>query len=470
MSNLFAGINLALNAILAHQQSMQVIEHNVANANTPGYHRQEAVLTAGIPYPSVGSSRGIMPGQLGSGINVDRIRRFNIEYFDGRYRREMGESTRWSTQSEVLAQVEATLAETSSDGLATKLDAFWKGWQTLSSDPANQAYRSDLLANAKGLTDGFNSRAQSLMMIRNDQDLAVKQRVEEINNLAAQIGKVNTEIATVKSIGDQPNDLFDSRDQMIDRLASLSGAVSTVQDNGEAIVSINGHVLVVGSSVSTLTSAQGGPDNLIQVSWSDGQAFTASSGELAGLFTARDQIIPEQQRKLNELAQGIATQVNTVHRAGFGLNNSTNIDFFEPFTSTNYALEFRLGSQMSDTNNIAAATAINAPGDGNQATAMANLRQAPVMNGNTVTLNQFLNRTIGELGIEIDSANTRARDRDFVMKSLETINESASGVSLDEEAANLVKSQRAFQAAQQLMTAMDDMLNRIINGLGTGGR
>jgi len=471
MSNLFAGINLALNAIMAHQQSMQVIEHNVANANTPGYHRQEAVLTAGIPYPAAGMSRGIMPGQMGSGINVDRIRRFNIDYFDGRFRRELGESKRWTTQSEVLSQVEAAMAETSSDGLTTKLDAFWKGWQSLSSDPANQAYRSDLLARSKDLTDGFNSRAEGLMAIRKDQDMGVKQRVEEVNNLASQVARINTEIATVKSVGDQPNDLYDKRDAMIDRLAELTGAVSTVQENGEAIVSVSGHVLVVGSSTSTLTAAANpANDNLVDVSWNDGQAFTAPSGEMAGLLIARDQTIPGQLNNLNTLALEISNQVNTVHRAGFGLNNSTNVNFFEPFTTTNYALEFRLGSQMSDINNIAAATAIDSPGDGNQATKMADLRMATVMNGNTSTINQYLIRSVADLGIAINTANTRARDRDFVMKSLQTIDEATSGVSLDEEAANLVKSQRAFQAAQQLMTAFDDMLNRVINGLGTGGR
>lgn len=471
MPNLFSGINLALNAILAHQHSIEVIEHNVANANTPGYHRQEAVLTAGIPYPSAGMTRGILPGQMGTGVNVDRIRRFNMEYFDGRFRRELAESRRWATQSEVLGQVEATLAETSSDGLSPKLDAFWNGWQALSSDPTNQAYRSDLLARAKDLTDGFNGRAQALMTLRTDQDLTVQDRVEEINNLATQVARLNTEIAAVKSVGDEPNDLYDQRDQMINRLSEVAGAVSTVQENGEAIVSINGHTLVVSASVSKLSAAPNSANNnLVDITWNDGQAFTAKSGELAGLFIARDQIIPQQLQSLNALAEGLATQVNTAHRAGFGLNNSTNINFFEPFTSTNSALELRLGSQMSDTNNIAAATAINSPGDGNQATAIANLRTATVMNGNTTTLNQFLNRTIGELGIAVSSAATRARDRDFVMQSLRTIDESASGVNLDEEAANLVKTQRAFQAAQQLMTTMDDMLDRIINGLGTAGR
>ncbi len=208
--------------------------------------------------------------------------------------------------------------------------------------------------------------------------------------------------------------------------------------------------------------------NLAEIKWADNQTFTATSGELAGMFIARDQVIPKQLDSLNALAQAVHDQVNTAHNAGYGLNNSHNVNFFAPFTSTNLALELRLDPAMADTNNIAAATAVDSPGDGNQATALANLRTANVLNGTTI--NQYLNRTIGDLGIEVNTANTRAKDRDFVIKSMESINEATSGVSLDEEAANLVKSQRAFQAAQQLITTMDDMLNRIINGLGTGGR
>ncbi len=471
MPNLFSGINTALSAILAQQHAMEVIEHNVANANTPGYHRQEVVLTAGIPYPAAGMSRGILPGQMGTGVTVDRIRRFNIDYFDGRYRRELAESKRWSAQSDILNQVEATLAETSADGLSSKLDAFWNGWQAVSSDPTNQAYRSDLLAKAKSLTDGFNSRAQALMNIRNDQDLAVKQSVEEINNLSTQISRLNIEIVSVKSVGDQPNDLLDKRDVMLDRLAELTGAVSSIQDDGQANVSINGHVLVVGGSTSQLSTVPVAANgNLVNIQWNDGQAFSAQSGELAGFFNARDQIIPSQLAGLNALATGLANSVNAAHQAGYGLNNSHMLNFFEPFTSTNTALELRLSSQMNDPNNIAAATALNAPGDGNQATAIANLRTATVMNGNTVTIGQYLNRQIGDLGLAVNTAASRAKDRDFVIQSLKSISEATSGVSLDEEAANMVKAQRSFQAASQLMNAMDSMLNTVINGLGVAGR
>ena len=268
MTSLSAGLNVALQALLSNQQAIAVVEHNVANANTKGYHRQEAVLAAGIPYPAPRLEGGTSPGQMGSGVLVDRIRRFNLEFFDGLYRREMAESSRWETEQGVLQQVESTLAETSDDGVITKLDAFWQGWQALSDDPTNQALRADLKEKAVALSDGLNWRAQALMTLRKDQNQAIIQRVDEINDAATQIAKLNAEISKVQAAGDAPNDLLDSRDDLLDRLSEIGGAIANTQENGEVIVYVGQHALVVGSTTFKLqTTVDNANNGLAQISW-----------------------------------------------------------------------------------------------------------------------------------------------------------------------------------------------------------
>ena len=472
MPTLFSGINVALQALLSHQQAIQVTEHNVANANTAGYRRQEAVLAAGIPYPMPLLAGSSLVGQMGTGVVVDNIRRFNLEFFDGRYRREIAESKRWELESSILKQVEVTLAETGGDGLVSRLDAFWGGWQALSSDPANMALRADLKERAFALVDALNWRANVLLALRNDQDLAIEERVEEINQLASQVARLNVEITHIQSSGANPNDLLDKRDLLLDRLAEIAGATASQQENGEVLVSIGQHALVIGAKTFTLTTT---PDpansNLAQIIWSeDGMSFSAPRGELTGLLDARDRVIPAQMESLNQVAFTLAQRINQLHRAGYGLNNATNLDFFEPFTTTDYALEIKVSANLDNLNNIAASTTTDAPGNGNQAGVIAAVRDELILAGGTVSINQYYVGKIGELGLEIDGAKTRARDRGLVAKSLETMRESQTGVSLDEEAANLIKSQRAYQAAARMMTAMDEMLDRVINGMGIVGR
>ena len=137
MPNL-SGITIALQAVLAQSQAMQIIEHNIANANTPGYRRQSAILTATVPAPVKGSDyvKG-GPGQVGTGVTIDRIQRFSLQLFDGRYRSVGAESKNWEAQSNVLGQFEAIMTETSDDGMLAKFDQFWSGWRALSNDPTN---------------------------------------------------------------------------------------------------------------------------------------------------------------------------------------------------------------------------------------------------------------------------------------------------------------------------------------------
>jgi flagellar hook-associated protein 1 len=500
MPSLFGDLNVALRAVQTHQISIEVTEHNVANANTAGYHRQEAVLAAGLGYTPPTMRGSPTAGMIGGGVMVQDIRRFTTALLDNRYRTELASSKRWDTQSSVLQQVEATMAETdSSDGLVAKLDAFWAGWQALSADPSNMAARADLKERAANLTDGFHRRAQALNSLRTDQDTSILQRVQEINQSAASIARLNVEISRVQAAEEQPNDLLDQRDKLADRLCELTGATATTQPNGEMLVAIGGsggaHSLVFGSSYSQLVAVadpsyltSGTP--LTGIQWDDGQPVVSGStgmvglanGELAGLIDARDRVIPNQLAGLNEAAQTLATQVNTLHQTGYGLNGNTtgtppgyDGNFFAPFApaSTDFALGINLSVNItSNLSNIAAASAAGtAPGDGTRADALANLQYQQITwtNGDVSTINQFYTTKVGELGLEGQKATMAAADRKLVADSLDQQRQSENGVSLDEEAAKLMQSQRSYQAATRLINAIDDMMDRIINGMGRVG-
>jgi len=467
MSNLFSGINTALRSMLAQQQAMQVTEHNVANASTEGYHRQQAVIVPGSPYAPPGLNRPLYQGQIGTGAVVDQIRRYSMDFLDNRYRLEIAESSRWDAKREVLLQTEATLSETGSEGLVSRLDAFWDGWQELSVDPGNLAVRADLVERADELCRALNWRATQLRAIRTDQDLAVQDRVGEVNDLAMQVARLNVEISSVYSVGDQPNDLLDQRDLVLDRLSELTGAVSHVQDNGEVLVSIGGHALVVGTQTFALTVAQDpANNNLAAISWADGQSFTPVSGELTGLLEARDGEIVEQLAALDDVAAEVISSTNTLHASGYGLNNAHGLDFF----IGSDALSISVNPLMKALENIATASQVDAPGDGSIAMQMAEIRSSFLMVSGTATIGDFYTQKTAILGLAVQTAETRAADRELVANALSDQRESVVGVSLDEEAANLIESQRIYEALARMMTTLDDMLDRVINGMGRVGR
>ncbi|MBN1536730.1 MAG: flagellar hook-associated protein FlgK [Anaerolineales bacterium] len=471
MSNLLNSIRNAASSMTSYQQMIQVIQHNVANASTEGYRRQEAVMTTGIP-TSTSRTGGNYVGQMGTGVIVSYIKQYGQAFLDAQVRSQLAQSAKWEKESDILSQVEATLDEIGDAGLLNMLDAFWTGWQTLSDDPSNISLRTSLKQAAQDLADAFNNRVTSLRSIRQDQDTAIIQAVDEINAIATQVADLNTEIMKAIGADEAPNDLIDERERQLDRLAEITGGTVKYQETGEALVTLGGHALVIGSEAFTLTTSRDAAnDNMVEISWlEDGADYTATSGELAGLFEVRDEIIPEQLSGLSDLADELATAVNDQHALGYDLNGIAGGDFFDyTYTSATF-FRLDLSSNLDDVENIAAASVTNAPGDGNNATEMANLKDLLAMNTGSTTFNDYYNNQITAFGLLVQQASTKSSDTSVVLDSLKQLQASESGVSLDEEAASLINAQKAYEACARVLTTIDEMLNVLINNTGLVGR
>jgi len=467
MPTISSGISIALQAVLTHSQVLEITEHNVANASTPGYRRQSALLTAETPNSINGADHGIGAGQKGNGVTIDRIQRFNLAYFDGRYRSVSAEAKNWESQSEILTQLEATLAETSDDGLLNKMDQFWGTWQSLSNDPTNTSLRTVLLDDANTIAIALNRRSSQILQLRSDQNNAISGHVEEINSLAGKIAQLNGEIARVNSVGEQPNDLMDKRDLALDRLAEITGAVSSEQKNGDMLVSIGGHALVVGSDTFQLETRTSATDSsVLDVYWADNQKLNPLSGELKGTIEVRDTILRDKVLAgLNTFAAQLVSQVNTIHRTGYGINNATNLDFFTGTDAASIAVNPNL-----DALSIATSSAANQAGNNTVALQILDLKNFKGMSGNTATLNEYYNAQVTDLAVLTKRAGDNSYQHGLVVHALGNQRESVAGVSLDEEAANMAKAQKAYQAAARVLTAYDELLDVVINRMGLVGR
>jgi flagellar hook-associated protein 1 FlgK len=465
MPTLTSGISTALQAVLTHSQALEIIEHNIANASTPGYRRQSALLTASIPSSINGSDYGIGAGQKGNGVTIERIQRFNLAFFDSRYRSVSAETKNWEAQSEILNQLEPMLAETTEDGLLPKLDQFWAGWGSLSNDPTNPSLRVVLLDDAASLANAFNRRTAQITQLRSDQNQVIVNQVDQVNTLSAQVANLNSEIARVLSVGEQPNDLLDKRDLALDQLAELTGAVSFEQKNGEMMVSVNGHVLVTGHDAIRLETRPSTTDSsVVDIYWSDGQKLVPTSGRLKGTLDVRG-ILEDQLAGLNTLAGGLIAQVNAIHSTGFGLNNATGLDFFSGTSAASISV-----NTLLDTASIATSSAANQSGNNDIALQIAGLKTVKGMSAGAATLNEFYNAQITNLAVTTGRAADNTYQHSLVARALSDQRESVAGVNLDEEAANMARAQKAYQAAARVMTAYDDLLDTIINRMGLVGR
>lgn len=465
MANLLASINVALSALLSQSQATTVYEHNVANVNTPGYHRQYAQVTAAPSVTLTNSYYGTGMGQMGTGVLVTAINRYAVDFYDTRYRLENQQASKWSTESEIVSQLETSMLETSTDGLLPKIDAFFNNWQAAADDPTNTSVRRQLLDSAKELASSINTRYSQIESIRSEQDLTINQSVQEINSLADSIANLNREISRIMSVGNSPNDLLDARDIALDRLSELTGATSFKQENGEVSVSINGHILVGGHETYPLhTEMDTTNENLTKIVWNDGKDMVPTSGELAGVIEARDSVFKDQREGLNTLSMMLKDQVNAIHFTGFGLDNSNQINFFEG----DDAGHFKVNDVLEDVSKIALSSAANEPGNNEIGRSIFNLRSTATLNNGTMTFTQYYTDQVSKLGLTVQRAKTNAHDRSLVAEALVTQRESVTGVSLNEEAANMAKSQKAYEAAARVISIIDEMLNTVINGMGAG--
>ena len=371
--------------------------------------------------------------------------------------------------------METTLGETTDSGMIPGLDQFWTDWQNLSGDPSNMSLRTNLISNAGDLAQGFQERWQQLNQLRTDQNLAVDQTVLDINAAADQVASLNAQISRVYSVGEQPNDLLDQRDQVLDNLAELTGAVSYEQKNGQVTVSVAGHVLVTGNETFKLATQQNPADTAVtQVVWADDNTdvLTPPSGQLKGLMEVRDKVIPDQIAGLNQLAAHLAAEVNALHSSGYGIDDpaTTGQDFFAgDINNVIDASTIHVNSAVT-AETLAASSADGEPGNNDIAVKLAGLKTAKVMDGGTNSLNDYYNTQVTSLAQLINSVKDNQSNHELVAQALGDQRESVSGVSLDEEAANLLKYQRGYQAAARVMNVYDEMLDTIINGMGLSGR
>lgn len=330
MGSTFSGIELGKRSIMAHTDAISTAGHNISNANTEGYSRQRVQLKEFDPLYRPDLERPERAGMIGQGIDVQSITRIRDEMLDQRITAQQNQESYWDTRSKYYTMIEQIYNEPDEVSVRSNMDKFWESWQELSVNPESQSARQAVVTRGESLSDSIKSKWENLMgvgsLINSDIDSTVKQ----INSYANQIAAVNSEIVRSRGIGDNPNDLLDRRDLLVDKLSKLANITTDRRDPDEFMVHIDGKVLVQGGvarnfDLVSLTD-NNGYEKLV---WADTRedAFV-SGGTLGALIELRDVDVRNEIQSLNTMTMNFSDLVNDVHRNAYGANNVTGLDFF----------------------------------------------------------------------------------------------------------------------------------------------
>jgi len=203
MISTFTGIEIGKKGIVTHQAAINVTGHNIANADTEGYSRQKVSLEVFDPLYVPGLTRENGPGQIGQGVQVEKILRARDMLLEDRILSEKNGLEYWKAMSGWLHQAELVHNEPTDRSIMHALDKFWSSWQELANNPEEMGPREAVLEYGWSLSKHLNHNYQALKAVRNNIEKSIEIRVEEINGLAKQIAHLNGEILRAESVGEQ---------------------------------------------------------------------------------------------------------------------------------------------------------------------------------------------------------------------------------------------------------------------------
>lgn len=469
----FSGLNTAYTGLVAARQGLNVVGQNIANVTTDGYTRQRATTTAVGALADTGYLTGGI--RVGQGVSVEAIARLGDLQLDARVRATAGISAYTDVRADALSAIEDTMQEPGENGLAAQLQAFWAAWQDLSNHAGEPPQAGVLLQQAgvvaAQLAHGYQQVDAQWSQLRTDVDGMVAQ----VNDAAAKVADLNARIRSAVAAGASPNELIDQRSTLATSIAALAGGTVRESPDGTIDVLIGGNAIVSGDTARTLQvdGPQGMSDGLpVKVVWTHNTALPAGldSGRIAGALSVlappaggTGGVIAEAAESYNRLASALALQVNAIHEAGFGPDGTTTgLKFFD-FPNTALPAALGLAVVPTDAGGIATGAG-GGPLDGSNADAISQIALAA---GSPDSIwSEFVART----GTSTRTELQRASLAELTATSAANRQLAGASVDLDEENINLLSYQHAYQGAARVMTAVDEMLDTLINRTGLVGR
>lgn len=471
----FSGINAAFRGLTAARQGIELTGQNIANAGTEGYTRQRLVTTS-IPAAATASLAyaGVHPGE---GVSVDGIARLGDDILDTRVRTTSSIDGYWAARADASSTLELSLREPGKTGLSAQLDDFFSSWQDVSNRPGEAAPAKVLVEQANTLASriagGYRDVADQWASARTKVDsLAAR-----VNESAGRIAQLNESIRTALVSGGTPNELIDQRSQLITEVAGLVGGSTLAREDGTVDVYVGGNALVSGPRANTVTATgsrllEGAAASPVHLEWAarPGTAIALDGGTVAGTLSAlapaasgrTGGTIAEAAASYSALATSLAARVNALHAAGATPDGTAGHDFFALAAGVPAARG--LSVIPTGVEGVASAKPASGGRDGSVADAISQLGSA--VDGPTTAWTAI----VAGIGVGARTDAQQSRIAELGATAAVGQQKASASVDTDEENVNLLTYQSAYQAAARVMSAVDQMLDTLINRTGIVGR
>ncbi len=456
--------------MVASRAAIATTGHNIANTNTEGYSRQRVDTEANVPTDGVGRRNTI-----GQGVKLTQVSRVNDEYVEKELRNGTRDLGHYEEKGASLRQLEDVFNELNGDGLNRLMSRFFNEFRKLGNDPNNEAIRQSVREATQALVTDFHRLRQEVESVQQHIDSRISGYAGEINSLTTEIRDLNQQIKAAVVGGGSPNDLMDNRDVALKKLSSFFDVSVHKDKDGALNVDIRGvGPLITGPQAEAFSVARspadehGKPENALDIKTSASASSNVThrlrGGKLGALVEVRDKTLSGVLSRLDDLAYSVSSYVNEIHKQGVTRDGFTGVDYFKGLQSKERASE-KIGLSdaiASNTNNIAAAFEKDAPGDNRVALAISQLQFQKLMNDGQTTADDWYNSIVSDIGVVRNRNESALGQTKNIMTNLERVRDQISGVSLDEETANLLQFQHAFAASAKVITVADQLLDEVL--------
>jgi flagellar hook-associated protein 1 FlgK len=452
------GLRTALSALQAQRRALEVHGHNIANVGTEGYSRQRLglVSASASAIPAIFSqSDGI-----GQGVKVGEVQRLRDAFLESRGHHEHAIGAALNRLSTSFDRVELAFAEPGENGIAAQMADFLAGWDDVANRPEDLAARTSIIERGRTLAASFGQTDLGLESLAATSVEQLRHLSSEVNALASRVAELNGRIQVATRAGIAPNDLLDERDRVVGQLGQKVGATMRASDDGMVDVFIGGTAVVRGVRAEGIeVSIDAGVTSLV---WSKDGLTAQVGGDASGLLATTNDIVPRYRAQLAEVATQLADEVNALHRTGFGLDGATGDDFF-----VIGATGLTVSAAIAADPRRVAASGVGPPAEPTVATRDNTIARAIAkITGPDATYREL----VVSLGVEAQTAKRRSEIQATITAQVDAARQSESGVDLDQELAEMLGVQHAYNAAARLMSAVDEALDTLVNRTGLVGR
>ncbi|MDD9950736.1 MAG: flagellar hook-associated protein FlgK [Zetaproteobacteria bacterium] len=463
-------LNIGSESLFANRQGIDTTAHNIANAQTEGYSRQRVEITQRKPL----DRHGII---IGNGVYVGNIQRSHNRLLEKQLNMAQTDKGDSETRLETLQKIGSIFSPEIDRNISAALQKFFSAWQDLSKYPEEVTVRTQLKEQAENLADTFQSVDSDLKEQRHAINEEIHQTVDKITNRVQSIAHLNKQIREMEvGVSNESNDLRDQRDRNLRELSEMIDIHYYVDKDGMTTVHGPGGTLLVERGHGATLEVTKNPQNHglydIQVLGFEKRSMREvthhiSGGKLNALLRVRDQSLAGVLSKVNHMADTLITQMNQIHRQGYGIGDYrglNQVDFFKPLAPE---LDAAQNIQLSDaivgsTDAIAAGSVPHSVGDNVIANQVIRLQEDRLFYDGKATLDQYYGDMVGNLGLETVRIGQLKEADAIIYADLQAKRESVSGVSLDEEASNLIRWQTAFTASSKVITTVDEMFETVL--------